>query len=140
MNPTRVLVLDDEVGRGTGMDSVMDDIQAEEDMEVLGLKSVSEVRRLLAEETDPPDVIVLDIMMPPGSLGSLQTDHGQTTGIMLLDMIREKMTDVPVIVLSGKDKQQLQEDIDRREVAEILVKPVWTPDLIARIRAITQRR
>lgn len=78
-------------------------------------------------ENEPPDLVVLDVMLPG------------TSGIELLRRLR-KTSDVPVIFVSARGKEE-----DRIVGLELgaddyLPKPFATRELIARIGAVLRRR
>lgn len=73
------------------------------------------------------DLIVLDVMLPGRN------------GIEVLSALREKLKDVPVLMLTAKDTIEdrvlgLDSGAD-----DYLVKPFAFPELLARIRALTRR-
>ena len=73
-------------------------------------------------ESDPPEVVLLDIMLP--GIG----------GQEVYDRIRLKHPDITVIFLSG----QCAPDIDP-ECGDCLIKPVKIEDLIRKIRSVSDK-
>jgi DNA-binding response OmpR family regulator len=83
---------------------------------------------LAKTELDPPDLVVLDLMLPG------------IDGLEVLRSLRGQGSTVPVVVLSAKD-----EDVDKIVGLELgaddyLVKPFNPRELTARIRAALRRR
>lgn len=55
------------------------------------------------KEGDNIDVIILDIMLPPGKYGIEETNEGLKTGVFLLDDLRKKeyCPNTPIVVLTN---------------------------------------
>jgi CheY-like chemotaxis protein len=49
------------------------------------------------------EAILLDVMLPPGSLDLAETAHGFDTGLVLLRMIRERLPHTPIILHSVRN-------------------------------------
>ena len=62
----RILVVDDDIGRTGIMDSLIDDLRAEQHFRVAPASSVEDAEKMLLKEERRFDVVVLDIMMPYG--------------------------------------------------------------------------
>jgi len=75
-----------------------------------------------------PDLIVLDIMLPGWS------------GLDILQELRQKAEDVPVLILSARDK--VQDKIQGLELGadDYVTKPFELPELLARVEAMLRRR
>ncbi len=75
-----------------------------------------------------PDLIVLDIMLPGWS------------GLDILAELREKGVDVPVLILSARDRTQ--EKIEGLEIGadDYVTKPFELPELLARVEVMLRRR
>lgn len=74
------------------------------------------------------DGMVLDIMLP------------KVDGLTILRRVREKGSDIPVLLLTARD--QLDDKITGLDAGadDYLVKPFAFPELIARLRAVMRRR
>lgn len=48
----------------------------------------------------PVDLVILDVMLPAGDFDLKEVDGGMGTGLVLLTKIRDKLANVPVIILS----------------------------------------
>ena len=117
---TRVLVVEDEPGIAEPLAAHL----VREGFEATAVGTVADARH--AVERVPPDVIVLDVMLPDGD--------GR-------DLCRELRTasDVPILLLTARGA-----DADRIVGLEIgaddyIVKPFSAGELVARIRAILRR-
>lgn len=75
-----------------------------------------------------PDLIVLDIMMPHWS------------GLDILEELRKRGKDVPVLVLSARDTTSNKVEGLKLGADDYLTKPFDLPELLARVEAILRRR
>jgi two-component system alkaline phosphatase synthesis response regulator PhoP len=75
-----------------------------------------------------PDLIILDIMLPGWS------------GLEILSELREKSQDVPVLILSARDKTG--EKIEGLDLGadDYVTKPFELPELLARVEAMLRRQ
>jgi DNA-binding response OmpR family regulator len=84
---------------------------------------------LMKIQSDPPDLVILDVMLPDAS------------GIDILQRIRQqlKMVDLPVIILSGQT--ELEAKIKGLEAGadEYVTKPVDPKEMSARVRGLLAR-
>lgn len=86
------------------------------------------VSALEVMSSDPPDVVVLDVMMPT------------MDGFELAGLIRDRDARIPIIFLSAKDGVDDRVRGLRLGGDDYLVKPFNAIELIARIEAILRRR
>jgi len=85
-------------------------------------------REALAKlETEPPDLIVLDWMMP------------ELSGLELLHRLRVAGDDVPVLMLTARDAVENRVEGLNRGADDYLVKPFAPSELLARLRALLRR-
>lgn len=75
----------------------------------------------------PPDLILLDVMLPDGD------------GIELCRSLRKKMPDLPIIMLTAKDKVSDKVMGLESGADDYVVKPFETLELVARIKACLRR-
>lgn len=77
---------------------------------------------------EKPDLIILDIMLPGWS------------GLDILAELREKNADVPVLILSARDRTK--DKIEGLEIGadDYVTKPFELPELLARVEAMLRRR
>lgn len=85
-------------------------------------------REALAKlETEPPDLIVLDWMMP------------ELNGLKLLHRLRVAGDEVPVLMLTARDAVEDRVEGLDRGADDYLVKPFAPSELLARLRALLRR-
>jgi DNA-binding response OmpR family regulator len=77
---------------------------------------------------DRPDLIVLDLMLPGFN------------GMEILAELRLRGVDVPVLILSARDRLQDKVRGLREGADDYLAKPFELPELIARVEAMLRRR
>ncbi len=75
-----------------------------------------------------PDLIVLDIMLPTWS------------GLDILEELRERGEDVPVLILSARDTTPNKVEGLKLGADDYLTKPFDLPELLARVEAMLRRR
>jgi len=97
-----------------------------EGYEVLAASDGNEGVRMAFEER--PDLIVLDIMMPG------------LTGLDILEELREQGEQVPILILSARDKTLDKVEGLRLGADDYLSKPFDLPELLARIEVMLRRQ
>ncbi len=115
MNPIKVLLVDDEEDFISTL---------AERLELRGINTqiaTSGERALETIEKSPPDLVVLDVMMP--GLG----------GIDVLQRIKTKHTQLPVILLTGRGSKTQGEEGIRKGAFDYLIKPLNIDELIQKI-------
>ncbi len=107
MSRIRVIAVDDEPERVEWWYRQL----LPEEWEVRKLTSaVALVRVLETEGAERPDIIVLDVMMPPPSTWDPRlSSHGTRTGMVLLGLIRTVWEDVPVFLFTNARDRGLNE-------------------------------
>ncbi len=118
---TRVLIVDDEPAI---LKFLRPALEANDyDIDVAG--SVAEAKRLIASKS--PDIVVLDLGLPDGD------------GKEVIKSVRE-WSDVPIIVLSARDRET--EKIDALDLGadDYVNKPFSVGELLARMRTATRHR
>ena len=117
-----ILVVDDEP-------AIVTVVRERLERDGFSVRAVASGEEALAKtQLDPPDLVVLDLMLPG------------IDGLEVLRSLRGQGSTVPVVVLSAKD-----EDVDKIVGLELgaddyLVKPFNPRELTARIRAVLRRR
>ncbi|HWC34358.1 MAG TPA: response regulator [Mycobacteriales bacterium] len=117
----RVLVIDDDAPTR----ALIEDLLGDEGFEVDCIAHATEA--LAAIEQRPPDVILLDIMMP------------EISGFDLMTEIRGQ-ADVPIIFLSAKGGEADRVRGLRLGADDYVVKPFSNDELVQRVRALGSRR
>jgi len=90
-----ILVVDDEL---YFMKPLTYSLEAE-GLKTLEARTASECLNLLRCRKDI-EVVILDVMMPPGEFGLKETNDGLRTGLVLLREIRKDYPDLPVFLLT----------------------------------------
>lgn len=133
MKPIRILFIDDEpYFMRAHIDTLKDEgylvDEAEDGDEAL--------RRLEASDYD---LVILDIIMPPGSLED--TNNGMRTGLRIHKAIRRELRlGVPIIFLTVIENREVHRRIKRMEQefgdprSPILVKPVLPSELVEQVK------
>jgi len=79
-----------------------------------GEQCVDEALQFLRERAKAVDIIVVDIMMPPGeALKDQDTDQGMKTGVFLLKMLKDSYPDLPLLVLTNVQNEETLELVRR---------------------------
>jgi CheY-like chemotaxis protein len=129
--PLRVLVVDDEEDIVEYLSAVL------EDNGFIAIGASNADAALEAAEREPPDLILLDIMMPGHSGLSLYKELRR----------REATAKVPVLIISGYSKE---EDFQKTALQQLsaeqlpmpdgyLEKPISVPNLLVRLSALFDR-
>ena len=88
---------------------------------------------------DALDLIILDIMLGVGKMFSFEEANlGLTTGVLLLDKIKTKLPDVPIIVLTAIAKEAVKRQLLAHGVPEkyYLEKPIGPRALQSKIQEV----
>ena len=84
---------------------------------------------LAAIEADEPDVAILDVRMPPPD------------GLTVLQMLRMKGIDLPVLIITAQDSSTMTIDAIQRGAYDYLSKPFNTDEILHTVqRAVEHRR
>jgi len=84
------------------------------------------------QESENIEALVLDIMFPPGPLSLRETQGGESTGLILLDRIRELAPDLPVLLFSVR----IDQDLDWARDANTILVPKDSTSPIELVRII----
>ncbi len=102
-----ILFIDDEEARTRPW---VDELR-EAGLQVEVLSSADAARRAL-EAADPPQCVVLDLMIPAdGEVPDRETAYGTRTGLWLLRRFRESHAQAPVVVLTNVDDPGVEEAV-----------------------------
>jgi len=116
MTVPHLLVIDDEPEIGNMIAAALDDYRVSTAHSTLAGKEILEL--------DPPDVLILDIMLP-----------GQN-GLKFLHEIRPSYPELPVIILTAYASVDHAVDAMRGGAHDFLMKPSRLPDIIAALERV----
>ena len=118
----RVLVVDDEEAIRTALERALG-------LEGLAVDAVAGGHAALeAVEQAPPDVVVLDVLMP------------DLDGVSVTRTLRGRGRDMPILVLSALDEVDDRVAGLQAGADDYLVKPFAVSELVARLQALLRRR
>jgi two-component system KDP operon response regulator KdpE len=120
-HPTRVLVVDDE----PAIHRFLSPVLLANDYEVLKAERGSDALRHIA--SDAPDIVILDLGLP------------DMDGKDVIARVRE-WSDVPIIVLSARDREAEKIAALDRGADDFVNKPFGVGELMARLRAALRHR
>lgn len=96
-------------------------------------KNVDEAWEFFDANADDIELLVLDIMMPPGSTFSGEdTEKGLRTGLFFYERVREKAPDLPVIILTNASSEDVNDRFIVEELCWFRQKKNFLPFEIAR--------
>ena len=121
MTRARILVVEDDPAISVGLREKF----RLEGYEVLEAEDGEQARDLLAE--DPPDVVILDIMLP------------KLDGLTVLRWLRKKYPTLPVLIISAKGSEDEKVSGLRAGADDYLAKPFGLRELVARVEALLRR-
>jgi len=128
-----VLWIDDDIKR---MAPSLIEALEWQDLYVARAHSVEDALKMFAEMKDRLDLIIMDILMPPGSLSRSETDRGRRTGLVLLRKFSEISGSVPpVIVLTVVRDKHVKKRALEMGVAYYLTKPCRP----SKLRSVAQK-
>jgi DNA-binding response OmpR family regulator len=120
--PIRVLIVEDDLAILTGLSINLR-------FEGFDVRQAQDGRTGLQKALDdPPDLIVLDVMMP------------EMNGLEMLEELRRRGSEVPVVVLSAKGQESEKIAGLNLGADDYVAKPFGLQELVARIRAVLRRR
>src|SRR6185503_9480886 len=73
------------------------------------------------------DIILLDLMMPPGPLHGADTTKGATTGLELRKAMKERYPGVPIVLLTNVNSPELLHSGIEESGIQILHKFTYPP-------------
>lgn len=142
MPSQRVLLVDDEIEPNLRIDQLRDDVSGymayylleleDEGFTVTTAAGPDEALRLL-KNGNTFDLIILDLMMPPGQFGLDDTMMGMRTGARLAEKIHADDPLAKIVILSNivysdsRKDHDCQDLVDRKIVQRLFLKPDYTP-------------
>lgn len=122
MSQAKVLLVDDEVEFGFALVERLR-------LKHYDVKAVSQVEDALAAvRSDPPDVVLLDFMMPG------------MDGIEILKFIKQIDPSIEVIMLTGYADTRIMEEVMKSGASEYIMKPADLGEVIFKIDNAKKKR
>ncbi|MFQ5603009.1 MAG: response regulator [bacterium] len=119
-----ILFLDDEKRE---MDSYAKELELC-GYKVVFQKNVDEAWHFFENNVDGIDLLILDIMMPPGSIfKKVDTREGLRTGVHFFERIRKAAPDLPVIILTNVSDYQLLQRFRKEDNCNFFRKEDYLP-------------
>lgn len=120
----KIMVIDDE----PAVHRLLQIILGDEGYDIVGL-GVSEDAGI-SVSSGKPDIIILDIMMP------------ELDGFEILDMLKsdEETRDIPVIILSARNRREDQEKARRLGADTYITKPFQPAELLRAVESVDLNR
>lgn len=102
------------------------------------VKEAIDVEFALKEsESEKYDLILLDIMMPPGILDKDEANQGYETGVPLTKKIKEGINkDTPIIVITANPSTYVKTKLEEVGIDSYLTKPVHQIELEKEIESV----
>lgn len=129
-----ILFIDDDYKRMGSFEEMLN-------IEGYAVKFITSAKEVLEEfrlHKDNYGVIILDIMMPKGEFTREETNYGRTTGLVLLEKLRQISKDIPIIVLTVLRDPSVMEKARKLGVNEYLLKPQLPSKLIEVVEKLYQ--
>jgi two-component system, NtrC family, response regulator HydG len=116
MPKIKVIYIEDEV------DKYLVRYLTKEDFDVIEAQDVDDAWEKL--NNVQPDVVLLDIMMPPGDKFAVEkdVDDGFRTGLVLLRHLRKSFPQLPVVVLTANPDANVREETEKLGVYRYALK------------------
>ena len=128
----KMLYVEDDVGRNRPFVNVLTNVLG---WDVVWATAPAEAMMKLKIEKEF-DIIVVDIMMPSDSeVGEEESELGMSTGIALIDRIRQVVpSGLPIVILSAR--QDLEYMVNSGIVQAYITKPIGANAFVEKLRAI----
>lgn len=125
MTVANILFVDDEP---RGIDSFIEELRLS-GYPVISKDDIDSAEQYLQQHHDKIQLVILDIMMPPGgTLIAKDTDNGMKTGILFRNQIRSKFPDMPIILFTNfRPDAQLKQEINDDPKSLLLQKYNYLP-------------
>lgn len=118
-----ILIVDDEPRQ---VDSYLQELKFSR-FEVELKEDVDEALDFVRQRRHEIELLILDIIMPPGGLGPEDTRQGLRSGLVFFDRVRGLVPDLPVLVLTNVSDRRAADHFRGRERVRLLLKEDWLP-------------
>ena len=119
-----ILMIDDEE---RAMDSYVQELKLS-GYDVSFQKSVDGAMEFFLENQEQIDLLILDIMMPPGfTFKGANTKDGLRTGVLVYERIRPEAPDLLIVILTNVSDERLSERFQKERNCRYLRKEDYLP-------------
>jgi CheY-like chemotaxis protein len=135
----KIIYIDDEAN-SEKLDSKFD-LLLGEGIQIIPVAYIKDALPVIKKNIDVIKMIIIDLIMPPYNYYNLEeTTGGTLTGIRLLKDIREKYSDIPIMIVSVNKRETCPEDkLKEYKVAEYLEKPVSASEIADKIKLVLRQ-
>jgi CheY-like chemotaxis protein len=99
-----------------------------------GENCVAQGVHFLEEKASSVDLVIVDIMMPPGkTLKDQDTNQGMKAGVVLLEMLKVKYPNLPLLGLTNMNRERLEQIQNMVPWTRILQKAHCPPFKLVKI-------
>ncbi len=132
-----VLFVDDEKRE---MDSYVQELELSK-YKVVFKKDVDEALEFFEKNLTEIDLVILDIMMPPGrSFAQNDTQMGLRTGIAFYKKIRDKAPELPLLIFTNVSDEKVSEWFRKEKKCRFLRKEDYLPfELVDEVKKVLQK-
>ncbi|MEL6442177.1 MAG: response regulator [Cyanobacteria bacterium J06621_8] len=131
MNKKPLIVFGDDEARL--IDSYKMELELELNCEVKIISNTDKLLEFLQTGNKQVDLLILDVMMPPGSnhtISDRNHQEGLNTGLIIYEILREKGISLPIVIFTNsvRDEQnQIVTKISQDDKAKFLQKEDYLP-------------
>jgi DNA-binding response OmpR family regulator len=132
-----ILFVDDET---RSMDSYEREL-SDSGYDVSFQHDIDEAVRVCDEDGDRIELVILDIMMPPGSsFKNVDTQTGLRTGLRFYEKIRQKAPELPIMILTNVLDETVAKKFNADARCQFLLKEEFLPfELVEEVRNVLTR-
>jgi DNA-binding NtrC family response regulator len=125
-----ILFVDDEQRE---MDSFYLELQMQLSAnKVVFINKVDEALKFFKENIDQIQLLILDIMMPPGAeYKNVDTQQGLRTGVKFFETVRAEAPDLPIIIFTNVTEPRVADDFMKQKKCQFFRKENYAPAELA---------
>lgn len=105
-----------------------DELTQDKEYQVMLISDVDKAIAFLSEHREEVELVILDIMMPPGrALRDAETKRGRRTGVPLYAALRAVASDLPFIILTNVSDPEVEKSFEKESNCQFLHKYEYLP-------------